>query len=163
MTNADNARSFQFQLDKFMSDLVPEAVVQVHAKITLDLLYSLIKKSPVGFPPSWKNPAPKGYVGGQFRSFWQANLSGSATIAQKTNDSRKYGEDPSSRQTEAANAELGKLAPFSVSYIVNGLPYGDRLNSGWSRQAPAGFIELSIAEVKSKTEAEIKTLEAEGG
>jgi hypothetical protein len=163
VTNSDNARSFQFQLDKFMSDLVPEAVVQVHAEITLSLLALLIKKSPVGFPPNWKNPAPKGYVGGQFRSFWQANISGSATVAPKTNDARKYGEDPSSRQIEAANSELGKLAPFSVSYIVNGLPYGDRLNSGWSRQAPAGFIELSIAEVKSQTESAIKKLEAEGG
>jgi hypothetical protein len=54
------------------------------------------------------------------------------------------------------NAALRGLAPYSVTYIVNGLPYGERLNSGWSTQAPAGFVELSIAEAKNASESELR-------
>lgn len=31
-------------------------------------------------------------------------------------------------------------------YIANGVPYIGRLNDGWSKQAPAGFIETTIDE-----------------
>lgn len=156
MTNADNARTFQLQLDQFADVLISEALVAAHAKVTLDLLYLLIKKSPVGYPPNWKHPAPKGYVGGQFRSCWQASTSGAATVPAGTNDRSRYGDEPSSRQVQDGNAALRGLAPYSVTYIVNGLPYGERLNSGWSTQAPAGFVELSIAEAKNASESELR-------
>lgn len=29
-------------------------------------------------------------------------------------------------------------------YITNNLPYINRLNQGWSKQAPAGFVQMSI-------------------
>lgn len=34
-------------------------------------------------------------------------------------------------------------------FIANSLPYAKRLNEGWSRQAPAHFVELTVEEVKS--------------
>ena len=29
-------------------------------------------------------------------------------------------------------------------YITNNLPYIERLNNGWSQQAPAGFVDMAI-------------------
>lgn len=34
-------------------------------------------------------------------------------------------------------------------YISNSVPYIEKLNAGYSKQAPAGFIELALAEVNS--------------
>lgn len=39
-------------------------------------------------------------------------------------------------------------------YITNNLPYIQRLNEGWSKQAPAGFVEAAIVEATTRTEAE---------
>jgi hypothetical protein len=33
-----------------------------------------------------------------------------------------------------------------IYYIVNNLPYAQRLDDGWSSQAPAGIIGLALAE-----------------
>jgi len=95
MTNADNARQFSIDLSKLVANELPVAVAEVTRAISLAALRGVILKTPVGNPDLWKSKPPKGYVGGQFRSFWQANISGSATVAPKTNDARKYGEDPS--------------------------------------------------------------------
>ena len=35
--------------------------------------------------------------------------------------------------------------PGDTIYIVNRLPYMNRLNNGWSKKAPAGFFERAIA------------------
>lgn len=31
-------------------------------------------------------------------------------------------------------------------YITNNLPYGPRLEHGWSKQAPAGFVRITVSE-----------------
>lgn len=35
----------------------------------------------------------------------------------------------------------------STYYITNGKEYAQRLEDGWSRQAPAGFVRLTLAEL----------------
>ena len=35
-------------------------------------------------------------------------------------------------------------------YIQNNLPYANRLENGWSNQAPAGMVALTIAEVEAQ-------------
>lgn len=44
------------------------------------------------------------------------------------------------------------VAEFKLSkhtlYWTNGLPYAERLENGWSRQAPAGMVDVTIAEMK---------------
>lgn len=39
------------------------------------------------------------------------------------------------------------LEPFTVVYIQNNLPYAERLENGWSDQAPGGIYELSFISV----------------
>ena len=39
---------------------------------------------------------------------------------------------------------IGKHKPGQDIYISNNLPYIKRLNEGWSKQAPAAFVEAAI-------------------
>lgn len=51
----------------------------------------------------------------------------------------------SAAQTIAeANATLASKKPGQTIFITNNLPYIKRLNDGYSRQAPAGFVERSV-------------------
>jgi hypothetical protein len=59
---------------------------------------------------------------------------------------------------------LTKDAAGKVHYITNNLPYAWRLENGYSKQAPAGMVGLTVVEfqsIVSKAALEIKT--GEGG
>lgn len=156
MTNADNVRQFSLDLSKWADLVLPEAVVQTHRRATMDLLRRLINKSPVGNPSKWKlnfyglrkkskRRAPKGYVGGTFRGFWQVYIGNDPGTGEQPPAKGTQPRPPQQVVTSAQTA-LENLVPFSVTYIVNGMPYAGRLNEGWSSQAPAGFVELAVAE-----------------
>ena len=44
-------------------------------------------------------------------------------------------------------AEQYKDKPLPVLYITNNLPYIQRLNEGWSDQAPLYYVEMAIMDV----------------
>jgi hypothetical protein len=122
VSNADNARRFVLDLEKFASEDIPNAVATFHQAITLDLLRRLINKSPVGNANLWKSKPPKGYVGGTFRGFWQVYTSDPGN-----------GQTPPKRGTRPRSAGAAVTAgtraargikPFTVSYIVNGMQIG---------------------------------------
>lgn len=82
----------------------------------------------------------KGYVGGRFRGNWQLTISARATAQLDR-------IDPSGN--EAISAASAALAGFKAGppiYIVNNLPYGQRLEYGWSTQAPNGMVRITVAE-----------------
>lgn len=150
MTNADNARQFSLDLTELFKEATDDAVVKATQKLALDALRGVVLKSPVGFPPSWKRPAPKGYVGGQFRGAWQLSVGvpGSGLTGQK-----RAGKTGSASAANAAageaRGELQKLQPYQTVYIVNGLPYAERLENGWSKQAPLGMVALTVQELQN--------------
>jgi hypothetical protein len=149
MTNADNASAFSIDIQRLVAGLTADAVVKATQKLALDALRRLILKSPVGFPRNWKNPAPKGYVGGQFRGSWQLTVGseGSGIVGQPLKG--KFGST-SAANVAASNAvaELDKLQPYFPVFIVNGLPYAQRLENGWSKQAPLGMVALTVQELQ---------------
>jgi hypothetical protein len=148
VSNYNEALRFRIELENFAKREVPEEVLALHQATTMDLLRRLVSKSPVGNPEKWKSEPPAGYVGGTFRGFWQVYANsdpvGGSLPPPKGTTPRTEAETDA-----AAASEVLSLVPFSTSYIVNGMPYGPRLNAGWSRQAPAGFVELALAEVQS--------------
>jgi hypothetical protein len=51
---------------------------------------------------------------------------------------------PNAVQVKSVQRGVARISNYrlgSTIYIVNNLPYINRLNAGYSRQAPAGFIE----------------------
>jgi len=160
--------SFQLDLQAFANktNAIANAVVR---KIVIDVGTALVMKSPVGDPEFWlynrgtsENPdyvhysaykdTPDGYVGGRFRANWQYGLN-----AAKTDTTEDV--DPQGRATIAAIVgKVDKEAAGEVHYITNSLPYADRLENGWSRQAPNGMVGLTVLEFEPIVEAAARAL-----
>lgn len=105
----------------------------------------LVELSPVGDPTLWKSKPPPGYVGGRFRANWQyGNLAGTGIPMTRSNSIDPSGAESMGRIIEGV---LGSIAR-TRHYLVNNLPYAKRLEDGWSGQAPAGMVGLTIIEFK---------------
>lgn len=123
-------------------------------KIIFDIDAALVLKTPVGNADLWQHPEdkPKGYVGGRLRANWQ------------------YGVDeaPEGELYEANKGPYPDFTPIQISdeifghihYLVNNLPYAQRVEDGWSTQAPSGMVNLTVIEFKPIVAAAIKALAA---
>lgn len=97
-------------------------------KIALELFSRVILKSPVDT--------------GRFRANWQVAV-GSVP------DGTLSLEDKSGTATiSRATATTAGVKAGDVIYLVNNLPYAQRLEDGYSGQAPAGMVGLSIQEFR---------------
>ena len=43
-------------------------------------------------------------------------------------------------------AQIGTTGAGGVTYLANSLPYAVRLENGWSKQAPAGMVRITVQE-----------------
>lgn len=71
--------------------------------------------------------------------------------------------DPDRRAPEALSEGQQKVAGFRLwrghkLYWTNGLPYIGRLNNGYSKQAPAGYIQTTVREMRSFVDATARRL-----
>lgn len=106
---------------------VRELARDVSRKVGLDVLTALVFASPVDT--------------GRFRGNWQMDIG-------RDPQGELERTDRAGGATVSANlAALSNPDPFAPVYVVNNLPYGPRLNDGWSRQAPAGFVEAAVDRV----------------
>lgn len=97
-------------------------------------------RSPVGDAKFWQHAPPKGYVGGRFRGNWQMSISAPAGGVLNT-------IDPSGSATLGAHASVVAIAKAGqVFYLMNNLPYAQRIERGWSRRAPVGVVALVVVE-----------------
>lgn len=120
-----------------------KAIQEAVKVVAIELFSGVITSSPVGNPSLWKNPssAAPGYSGGQFRSNWFLTF-----------------ESPSTQITESQNEESQRLSDinnilttkYSDEYILtNNLPYSERLDNGWSTQAPLGVTRPNVSRVNA--------------
>jgi hypothetical protein len=128
--------SFALDLKSFAEKTKAKADLAV-GSIVVRVAQELDRRSPVGDAVYWKNPAPKGYVGGRFRGNWQLGV---GTIP--------GGEtgliDPSGAQAQGRIiASIPEKASGQVYYLMNNVPYARRIEEGWSRQAPQGLVGLT--------------------
>lgn len=107
-------------------------------KISMDLFKSVILMSPVGNPDLWKDPV-RGYVGGRFKGNWQAGINSAPGGVLDGKD--KTGWATTGKMIGTID---GKASEGDAVYLVNNLPYAQRLEEGWSTQAPGGMVALSI-------------------
>ena len=77
-------------------------------------------------------------LSGRFKGNWQVGIKRKA-------EGVKNSEDKSGNATMQKGAlVISTQKGFQDIWISNNLPYGQRLNNGWSTQAPAGFVEMSV-------------------
>lgn len=121
----------------------PGIVDEAFSIIVQQIATSVVYKSPVGNPDLWSPqslPAPPGYVGGRFRANWQyGEGQPNHTITEEIDND---GGSTISRLTAAIPQDASR----KVHYVSNALPYADRLENGWSTQAPSGMVALTELE-----------------
>jgi hypothetical protein len=122
---ANELRATADDLDKAASD----AACQVAIAIVTDLA----TKTPVDTSKALSN--------------WRIGLGRPVALAIAPHNPGRHGstQDASAAATIAqAKAALAAKKPGQTIWISNVLPYIRRLNDGYSRQAPAGFVERAI-------------------
>lgn len=131
--------SFAADLTKFKEKTLEKAS-KVTEEVVFEIAKSLVDRSPVGDPSYWKKKPPAGYTGGQFKANWNYGFNlpdfSTAQIIDKVG----------TITLEKIQAKISKEA--GVHYITNGLEYANRLETGWSRQAPNGMVGLTVIEFK---------------
>lgn len=130
---------FHLSVAKFVkrAKVAPEIIVR---KVAGEMLSEIVRRTPVGNPVLWKGPAPAGYVGGRARASWGVGLN------RIDADARVTITDKDGRRTVARGmAKLADYKPDDTVWIASRLPYIERLEYGWSTQAPQGMVRLTVA------------------
>lgn len=102
-------------------------VTKVKKQVAVELEKRLLRRSPVDT--------------GQFRANWTFKAGNGDDY-----DRRFYEGKTSRDRSRSARALKEKQLKTRDVLVSNNVPYADRLNNGWSRQAPMMFVELSIRE-----------------
>lgn len=149
-----NARTFSLNLSEYIKKTKVDLDTAVRA-IVINVDSRIIDKSPVGDRERWAEnidrrarglkPLPKGYIGGRFRGNWQLGLNVIPTLI----DTERI--DAAGNVTIESHLEM--LASYKAGdtvYIVNNLPYAQRIEEGWSSAAPAGVVGLTLIEFSKR-------------
>lgn len=97
-------------------------------KITFELFYAVQLRSPVDT--------------GRFRANWQFGAGKMADGIVDANDIN--GSIAAAQALKAVETPLG-----GIVYFTNNLPYAERLEYGYSDQAPQGMVRLTVRELES--------------
>lgn len=116
------AARWTIPLDKVVAEQKEQLHLTVR-RITFEAFSRVVKRSPVDT--------------GRFRANWNVSF---GTPDYTTTPSVAQGRG------DLQAAEALKSPVGGVTYISNGLPYAQRLEYGWSKQAPAGMVRVTVAE-----------------
>lgn len=125
-----SAREFQLQLSKEWQQKMDD-VAEAIAGIGLVALSGIVRKSPVDT--------------GRFRGNWITSI--------MQVDTRQIDRvDPSGAAAIREGSAVLEAYPDEMPpiYIQNNLPYANRLENGWSGQAPSGMVALTIVEIEAQ-------------
>lgn len=125
-----SARQFEIELTAEWAAKVDD-IAEAVAGIGLLALTGIVRKSPVDT--------------GRFRGNWITSVGG---VSGATFDR----VDPSGSLSinEGAGSLMGYPNTMPTIYLQNNLPYANRLENGWSRQAPGGMVALTVAEIEAQ-------------
>lgn len=129
--------SFSVQLADFAKKVGDDAD-QVVGGVVVELVRVIDERSPVGDAKFWKSKPPKGYVGGHFRANWQLAID---TIPKGVVASVSFAGTPAENIGRIPAEAAGR-----TFYLANNVPYAQRLEDGWSRQAPTGLVGRTVVE-----------------
>jgi hypothetical protein len=135
-------------VDRVYKQKIDEAMHKGVRAAAFSIYRNLIGFTPVGNPDLWKTKyPPKGYVGGRARANWNISLN---TIDATTTENTQAPDETKALEI-AARFKIG-----NTLYISNHLQYIQRLNDGWSMQAPANFVEKAISTGKRQAKELMK-------
>ncbi|TBE67420.1 HK97 gp10 family phage protein [Rhizobium ruizarguesonis] len=127
---AQSAFQFALSLDRLAEQLTDEVMQQVTQKLALQALSGVVLKSPV--------------KSGRFRGNWNVSID---TADRSVSDAT---DQAGGATVTRGAAVINAVPPYRVIWLSNNLPYARRLETGWSKQAPAGVVALTLAELESQ-------------
>lgn len=131
--------TFLASLDRYAAG-AKQDMATIARRLVLDVGTRLVMRSPVGDATAWRNPPPAGYVGGRFRANWQYGYN-DVPVGDLA-DVDKSGGVSINRVKRGVTASPAA----GIHYLANNLPYAQRIENGWSKQAPAGVVALTLVE-----------------
>lgn len=129
MATSNTAAQFRLDLMDALETEVEDVVIQVTQKIALEALNKVVMRSPVDT--------------GRFRANWNVSF-GNPDLAITENKDK-----PGTETIAKGGALIESLDRLNRVWISNNLPYANRLENGWSKQAPAGMVALTFAELST--------------
>ncbi len=146
-----NRREFEHELNVFIEKTLPDQHLAIQKKIAIDLFSRIIEKNPVGNPSKWSPsslPPPKGYVGGRSRANWQISVGTAGSDTSKDPETGVVTKQKISTMQETAGWTAMATAKYGGTiWIYNNVRYITALEHGHSKQAPAGMVAVSLAEI----------------
>lgn len=127
--------SFAESLAAF-AEQTKEAIDDVFREVVIEIGTSVIRLSPVDT--------------GRFKGNWQF------TVGAPSNQSIDTFDKAGHETIATLVAEVSKLEAGQVAYIVNNLVYGVPLEYGYSDQAPAGMVQITLARFQQIVEEAIR-------
>ena len=139
-------KEFNAEIEKVVKILMPQQVVLMHKKISMEALKRVVMKTPVDT--------------GRCRGNWQTTISSPAAgvlnVVDKEGDAVNVGKKTHRRATTAINDAVlnaGKqvlqgLQAYQAVFITNNVSYAIWLEDGSSKQAPKGMVKVTIEELK---------------
>lgn len=121
--------SFSQDLNKATLNLAGYAEEMVRGTL-FSLANRIIKESPVDT--------------GRFRGNWQASLN-----TPKQGKLQRLDKSGASAINDMSSVVMG-LNMGQTFYLTNNLPYARRLEYGYSKQAPSGFLRINVMRVQSE-------------
>ena len=126
---AGEARQFAIQLDREFAERVEGRLREAVQKIGMETLRRVVLKTPVDT--------------GRARGNWFVTLDAPTTETTAA-------VDPSGAATIGRGARvIGGMRDVRAIWLTNSLPYIQRLESGYSKQAPAGMVAVTVAEINA--------------
>lgn len=124
-----NADEFAVELNALFDQEIEPLVKQVTQKIAMEALTRVVMRSPVDT--------------GRFRGNWTVSVDAPNDWTSETVDPGGQGAIQ-----RGSVAIMGIEVP-KVIYVQNNLPYANRLENGWSQQAPAGVVAVTFSELQA--------------
>ena len=134
--------SFSADLKKF-AEATKRNLNDTVRGVVLELGTRIVQRSPVDT--------------GKFRGNWQLTVGGPDIRTNEPFDKQALGSSPSAGTFDRWKGEIGAATIGSTFYITNSLPYARRLEyEGWSQQAPAGMVRITVVEYGKIIESVVK-------
>ncbi len=131
--------SFSDDIKRF-AEQTGDTIDRVIIDYAVGVSQRIIERTPVGNPSLWKSDAPPGYVGGTARANWIPSIG--------TPDQTEVNSTDQNRGSNQVLSIQNQI-PGNIYYLTNNVPYIERLEYGWSTQAPNGMMRRTLREARS--------------
>jgi hypothetical protein len=131
-----NFLEFQRAVNGYVNEEVPRAALKFQKQVYYEALQKIVKRTPVKTGrarANWVVTRSAFYAGHWFK---KTDKDGSDTIAKGWR-------------------VINRMSAYENCYIQNNLPYAERLENGWSKQAPHGMVKITLYELAEKYGLEV--------